>query len=92
MHEAQPVGQAAAHALGAFDIAMARADGEHKVAIERCLTLEPTAQQACKDQADADYQAAANIAKAIRVAQQQQPQPQPQPQQGQPPPQQGQQQ
>jgi hypothetical protein len=66
---------------------MARADGVHKVATEKCLTLEPAAQQACKDQTDADYQAAANSAKAIRVAQQQQ-QPQQQPPQQQQQPQQ----
>jgi hypothetical protein len=35
------------------------------------MTLQPSAQQACKDQADADYQAAAASAKAIRVSQQQ---------------------
>jgi hypothetical protein len=62
-----------AHAkvTGAFDIAMAQADGAHKVAIEKCMTLDPNAQQACKDQADADYQTAATNAKALRVAQQQ---------------------
>jgi hypothetical protein len=62
-----------AHAkvTGAFDIAMAQADGAHKVAVEKCMTLDPNAQQACKDQADADYQTAATNAKALRVAQQQ---------------------
>jgi hypothetical protein len=60
---------AVARATGAFDIAMANADGAHKVAIEQCLTLAPGAQQACKDRADADYQAAAANAKAMRVTQ-----------------------
>src|SRR5208283_758554 len=32
---------ARARITGAFDIAMARADGDHKVAIEKCMTLEP---------------------------------------------------
>jgi hypothetical protein len=57
-----------ARATGDFDIAMANADGDHKVALERCLTLPPASQQSCKDQADAQYQAAASTAKAARVA------------------------
>jgi hypothetical protein len=59
---------AVARATGSFDIAMANADGDHKVAIEKCLTLPPDAQQSCKDQADAQYQAATASAKAARVS------------------------
>ncbi|HXC10213.1 MAG TPA: hypothetical protein VNV61_14875 [Steroidobacteraceae bacterium] len=62
---------ARARVTGAFDIAMAHADGDHKVAIEKCMTLEPPAQQPCKDQAEIDYQSAVAKAKAIRVSQQQ---------------------
>jgi hypothetical protein len=62
---------ARARVTGAFDIAMARADGDHKVAIEKCMTLEPTAQQSCKDKTDVDYQSAVAKAKAFRVSQQQ---------------------
>jgi predicted small lipoprotein YifL len=62
---------ARAKVTGAFDIAMARADGDHKVAIEKCMTLEPSAQQPCKDQADIDYQSAVAKAKAARVSLQQ---------------------
>jgi hypothetical protein len=62
---------ARARVTGAFDVAMARADGDHKVAIEKCMTLEPSAQQSCKDQADVDYQSAAAKAKANRASQQQ---------------------
>ncbi len=62
---------ARAKVTGAFDVAMTRADGDHKVAIEKCLTLEPAAQQSCKDQADVDYQAATAKAKANRASQQQ---------------------
>jgi hypothetical protein len=62
---------ALASVTGAFDIAMAQADGAHKVAIEKCMLLQLAAQQACKNQADADYQTAAANAKAIRVAKQQ---------------------
>ena len=60
-----------ARVTGAFDIAMAHADGDHKVAIEKCMTLEPPAQQPCKDKADVDYQSAAAKAKANRALQQQ---------------------
>jgi hypothetical protein len=62
---------ARAKVTGAFDVAMARADGDHKVAIEKCMTLEPSAQQPCKDKADVDYQSAAAKAKADRASQQQ---------------------
>jgi hypothetical protein len=59
---------AAARVTGSFDIAMAQADGEHKVAIMKCMLLDPASQQPCKDQADAQFQAAASQAKAMRVA------------------------
>jgi hypothetical protein len=62
---------AQAKAAGAYDIAMVKADGERKVATEKCLTLQATMQQACKDQADADYETAKATAKATRVARQQ---------------------
>jgi hypothetical protein len=62
---------ARAKITGAFDIAMAHADGEHKVATEKCMTLEPSAQQPCKDNADTDYQSAVAKAKAARISQQQ---------------------
>lgn len=61
---------ARAKITGAFDIAMAHADGDHKVAIARCLTLEPSAQPSCKDQAGSDYQTTVAKAKAIRLSQQ----------------------
>jgi hypothetical protein len=57
---------ARARVTGAFDIAMAHADGDHKVAIEKCMTLQPPAQQPCKDKADSDYQATVAKAKAVR--------------------------
>ena len=62
---------AAARVTGTFDMAMTRADGDHKVAIEKCMTLELSAQQSCKAQADVDYQTAAASAKAIRISPQQ---------------------
>src|SRR5262245_34718402 len=38
--------------------AMATAEGDHKIATERCEALPGDQQKACKDQADADYEAA----------------------------------
>jgi hypothetical protein len=46
------------------------ADGDHKVAIQKCETLQGHDQSACKDQADADYDAAKAKAKAAKVASQ----------------------
>ena len=40
------------------DTAIAKAEGEHKVAIERCEALPGDQQKACKDEADATYEAA----------------------------------
>jgi hypothetical protein len=40
------------------ETAMAKAEGEHKVAIERCEALPGDQQKACKDEADATYEAA----------------------------------
>jgi hypothetical protein len=54
----------------AYDVAVAEADGDHKVAIQKCDTLQGHDQQVCKDQADADYQAAKANAKATKAAQQ----------------------
>jgi hypothetical protein len=64
-------GVAQAKAEGAYDIAMVKADGDHKVATEQCLTLQASLQQTCKDQADAEYESAKATAKAIRVARKQ---------------------
>jgi hypothetical protein len=40
------------------ETAEAKAEGEHKVAIEKCEALPGDQQKACKDQADATYDAA----------------------------------
>jgi hypothetical protein len=55
----------------AYDIALARADGDHNVAIQQCMTREGGSQTLCKDRADADYDAAKASAQAARAAQQQ---------------------
>jgi hypothetical protein len=53
----------------AYKVALAKADGDHQVAIQKCDTLQGHDQQVCKDQADADYEAAKANAKAAKVAQ-----------------------
>jgi Tfp pilus assembly major pilin PilA len=65
---ADSTGVARARVTGAFDVAMAHADGDRKVAIQKCLMLEPSAQQPCKDNAEADYQSAVAKAKANRAS------------------------
>src|SRR5580698_1718997 len=42
---------ARAKATAAFDVAMAKAEGDHKVALEQCMTLQPTVRQPCNDKA-----------------------------------------
>jgi FlaG/FlaF family flagellin (archaellin) len=53
-----------------YNVAVAQADGDHKIAVQKCETLEGKDQQACKDKADADYEAAKANAKATKVSQQ----------------------
>jgi hypothetical protein len=57
------------NAKGAYDVAMAQADGDHKVATQRCEAMAGDAQKACKDQADAKYDLAKANAKAMLAAQ-----------------------
>jgi hypothetical protein len=52
----------------AYDVAVAQADGDHKIALQKCEALQGHDQQLCKDQADADYDAAKANAKAAKVA------------------------
>jgi hypothetical protein len=47
-----------ADAQGTYNVTVTRAEGDHKVAIEKCGLLTGSALKACKDQADADYDAA----------------------------------
>jgi hypothetical protein len=53
----------------AYNLAIAQADGDHKIAIQKCDALQGHDQHMCKDQADADYEAAKANAKAAKVAQ-----------------------
>ncbi len=59
------------NAKAAYDLTLARADGDHKVALQKCMTQDGDAQKLCKDRADAEYEAAKANAKATRVVQQQ---------------------
>jgi hypothetical protein len=53
-----------AAAKDAYNLAVAKADGTRKVALANCSAASGDAQKACKDQADADYNAAVAGAKA----------------------------
>jgi len=56
-------------AKDAYKVALAKADGEHDVAVQRCKELSGDAQSRCKQQADADYDAVKADAKAREVSQ-----------------------
>jgi hypothetical protein len=53
---------------GAYDVAMAKAEGTHKVALKKCDAMSGDAQSKCKDLADADYAAAKANSKATEIA------------------------
>lgn len=57
------------NAKGAYDVAMAQADGDHKVAVQKCEAMSGDAQKACKDQADAKYDLAKANAKSMLASQ-----------------------
>ena len=57
------------NAKGSYDVAMAQADGDHKVALQKCDAFSGDSQKACKDQADAKYDLAKANAKAMLAAQ-----------------------
>jgi hypothetical protein len=57
-----------AAAKDAYNLAVAKADGDRKVALANCLALGGDAQKSCRDQAEADYGAAKADAKAAAVS------------------------
>lgn len=57
-----------AAAKDAYNLALAKADGDRKVALANCLALGGDAQKKCKDQAEADYGVAKANAKAAAVS------------------------
>ena len=61
-----------AAAKDAYNLAVAKADGDRKVALASCAAASGDAQKACKDQADADYNAAKATAKAAAQSEKQQ--------------------
>jgi hypothetical protein len=57
-----------AAARDAYNLAVAKADGDRKVALANCLSVAGDAQKNCKDQAEADYGAAKANAKAAALS------------------------
>ncbi|HEY2684810.1 MAG TPA: hypothetical protein VGI93_14930 [Steroidobacteraceae bacterium] len=57
-----------AAAKDAYDVAVAKADANRKVALAQCESQSGSAQSSCKDKADADYKAAKADAKAAAEA------------------------
>jgi hypothetical protein len=57
-----------AAAKDAYNLAVAKADGDLKVALANCLALGGDAHKTCKDQAEADYGAAKANAKAAALS------------------------
>jgi hypothetical protein len=58
-------------ASDAYKIAVAKADGDRKVALAQCDSMSGDPQTACRKQADADYDAAKASAKAAEQSQKQ---------------------
>ena len=55
-------------AKAAYDVAVAKADGDHNVAIQQCLALTGEAQKSCKERADAGYDQAKTHANVTRLS------------------------
>jgi hypothetical protein len=55
-------------AKAAYDVAVAKADGDHNVAIQQCLALTGEAQKSCKERADAAYDQAKTHANVTRLS------------------------
>jgi hypothetical protein len=60
-----------AAAKDAYNLAVANADGDRKVALANCESMSGDAQKQCKDQAEANYKAAKANAKAAAESQKQ---------------------
>jgi hypothetical protein len=56
-------------AKDAYKVALAKADGDHKVALAQCDSVSGDAQKTCRNRADADYDVAKANAKADEQAQ-----------------------
>jgi len=53
-------------AQGAYDVAVARANGEYKTMVESCTTVAVTAQRNCRDRATAELQLAKAQAEQLK--------------------------
>lgn len=60
-----------AAAKDAYNLAIAQADGDRKVALANCESASGDAQKMCKDQAEANYKAAKANAKAAAQSEKQ---------------------
>ena len=60
-----------AAAKDAYDLAMANADGDRKIALANCESASGDAQKQCKDQVEADYSAAKAKARALAQSEKQ---------------------
>jgi hypothetical protein len=58
-------------ATDAYKVALAKADGDHKVALAQCDSMSGDAQKACRNQADTDYGVAKANAKAAEQSEKQ---------------------
>lgn len=58
-------------AKDAYNLAVANADGDRKVALANCESMSGDAQKQCKDQAEANYKAAKENAKAVAQSEKQ---------------------
>jgi hypothetical protein len=58
-------------AKDAYDVVVAQADGNRKVALAQCSALGGEAQKNCKDQAESDYKAAKAGAKSAETSEKQ---------------------
>ena len=55
-----------AEVKGAYEVEMAKAEGDRRIALNKCEALSGDAQRDCKNVADADYQAEKAQLKAMR--------------------------
>jgi len=60
-----------AQARGAYDVALAKTEGDRKIDLAKCDALAGDDQKRCKDRADADYEAAKAYAKVRQTDQKQ---------------------
>jgi hypothetical protein len=58
-------------ATEAYKVALAKADGDHKVALAQCDSISGDAQKTCRIQADSNYDTAKANAKTMEQAQKQ---------------------